>query len=507
MSRIDNTIKNTKYAVLGQILVMFAIFFNRMIFVKTLDIKYLGLNGLFTNIVSVLSFAELGIGSAIIFSLYKPLAEKNNEKVKTLMRIYKKAYIYIGIFITLSGFIILPFIGFFIKGSLTDIKNINLIFILFILSSTISYFYSYKRSLIMADQKGYIDSFYKYTFNIILNIFQILFLVWTKDFIIYLILKIVFVYLENLIITKKINKMYPYLLEKTTQKLDLNEKKNLIKNIKALVLHKVGSIVVLSTDNLLLSKFVGLATVGIYSNYMLIINSLNTIFSLFFQSIVASAGNLRVTEEESKNKFIFECIDLICFWIYSFASISLIILVNPFINLWFGENYTFSFNIVFILVLNFYIMGMRKSVQSFKEAYGLFWQDRFKPLFEATINLIASIILVKEYGTLGIFMGTLISTISTSFWIEPYILYKYGFRKSSFNYFFNYMIKFCLAFLIGLVTYLISNLFSGQTLTSFIFKIFICMSVPNILLFLLVFNTPEFKYLAKVLKLKFTKSS
>lgn len=506
MSRIDNTIKNTKYAVLGQILVMFAIFFNRMIFVKTLDIKYLGLNGLFTNIVSILSFAELGIGSAIIFSLYKPLAEKDSEKVKTLMYIYKKAYMYIGIFITISGFLVLPFIKFFINGSVNDIKNLNLIFILFIMSSTISYFYSYKRSLIMADQKGYIDSFYKYTFNIILNILQILFLIWTENFIIYLILKIICVYLENLIITKKIDKMYPYLLEKSIEKLDLNEKKSLIKNIKALILHKIGSIVVLSTDNLLLSKFVGLATVGIYSNYMLIINSLNTIFSLFFQSIVASAGNLRVTEEESKNKFIFECIDLICFWIYSFASISLVILVNPFINLWLGESYTFSFSIVFILVLNFYIMGMRKSVQSFKEAYGLFWQDRFKPLFEATINLVVSIILVKEYGTLGIFMGTLISTVSTSFWIEPYILYKYGFKKSSFKYFLNYIYKFCLAFVIGLVTYLISNLFSEQTLVSFIFKIFICISVPNILIFLLVFNTSEFKYLTKIFKRKFIKN-
>lgn len=499
MSRTSNSIRNTKYAIIGQMVGMIVTFLNRMVFVRILNAEYLGLNGLFTNILSILSFAELGIGAAIVFSLYKPLAEKNQPKIKALMQIYKKAYIFIGILIAILGLSFLPFLGIVIKDT-PNIPNIQVIYLMFVFNSVISYFYSYKRSMLIADQKGYIDSFYRYSFNIGMNILQIIFLLLTHNYIFYLAIKIVSTIIENIAITRHVNKLYPYLNEKSIEKLNVNDKKTLLQNIKAMIFHKVGSVVVMSTDNLLIAKFVSLVTVGIYSNYLLIINALNTIFGLAFQSITASVGNLGATETKEKSKFIFHCVDLIGFWIYAFASISLLNLINPFINLWIGEEYLFSMPIVIVLVINFYLTGMRKSVQTFKEAFGLFWQDRYKPLFEAGVNLVISIILAKYLGTIGVFIGTAISTITTCFWIEPYVLYKYGFNLSSKKYFLGYFFKTVAMFTVGIITWYVCSLFPSTNITGFIAKILICAIVPNILFVIIFFRTKEFQYLFKILK-------
>lgn len=499
MSRKTNSIRNTKYAVIGQFIGLAITFLTRMVFVRMLSAEYLGLNGLFTNILSILNFAELGIGSSIIFSLYKPLAEKNETKIKILMGIYKKSYTIIGVIVAILGITFMPFLGNVIKD-IPNIPNIKLIYLMFIIDSVISYLLSYKRSLMIADQKGYIDTIFHYSFNIGMNILQISVLFLTQNYIFYLGVKILNTLVENIVIYRYVDKLYPFIREKSTEKLEEIEKRTLIRNIKALICHKIGSVAVLGTDNLLISKYVSLASVGVYSNYLMIINGLNTIFGLAFQSIVASVGNLNATETKEKSKFIFNCIDLIGFWIYTFASISLINLINPFIRLWVGERYLFSMPLVMIIILNFYLAGMRKSVQTFKEAFGLFWYDRYKPLFEAVINLTASIILVKQIGTIGVFIGTAISTILTCFWIEPYVLYKYGFHVSSKKYFIKYFINTAILISVGSITWLICGIFSNYTLIGFIARMLVCAIVPNLILVIIFFKTKEFKYLFESFK-------
>ena len=267
-----------------------------------------------------------------------------------------------------------------------------------------------------------------------------------------------------------------------------------------MVFHKIGSIVVVGTDNILISKFIGVIQVGLYSNYQLIINALNTVFGLAFQSVTASIGNLGATENSKKNKFIFECINLIGFWIYAFSSICLINLFNPFINIWLGREYLFSMPIVLIIIISFYLSGMRKSVLTFRDALGLFWHDRYKAIFEAGINLVASIILAQYIGIAGIFIGTIISTLTTCFWIEPYILFKYGFEDSVKSYFKKYGFYTINMIIVGVLTWFISSIFSDYSILGFIGKLVVCIIVPNTLFLIIFWRTKEFQYLIVIVK-------
>jgi Membrane protein involved in the export of O-antigen and teichoic acid len=506
MSRTTNAIRNITYAIVGQGLALIIGFISRIVFIHILGAEYLGINGLFTNILSILSLAEMGFGTAIVYTMYKPLAERDNYKLRALMNLYKNAYIIIGIIIAIVGAALTPFLSFFIK-EIPNVPYIQLIYLMFVANSSISYFYSYKRSLIIADQKKHIDTFYRYFFYFLLNIAQIVILLFTKNYILFIGLQIISTFIENVCISKKVDKLYPFLKERGKTKLDKEEKNIIGRNVKAMVYHKIGGIVVMGTDNILISKFVGVIQVGIYSNYLLIINALNSILGLAFQSITASIGNLGVTETNEKGLFIFECINFIGFWIYASVSICLINLINPFIRLWLGSDYLFPMPLVIIIIVSFYLTGMRKSVLTFRDALGLFWYDRYKSIFEAAINLVVSILLAQKIGVAGVFIGTIISTLTTCFWVEPYILFKYGFKTSAIPYFERY-IKFSLFLLfVGGITWLICTIFPDGSFMGFIYRLLVSAVVPNIIFLVVFWRCKEYKYLLSIIKNRLNKGS
>jgi O-antigen/teichoic acid export membrane protein len=492
--RTRSSIINLSFAMGGQTLGLLISFFARIVFIQVLGAEYLGLNGLFTNILSILSLVELGIGPAMTFSLYKPLAEKNIEKVKSLMKLYKKAYISIGISILILGISFTPFLEIFIK-SIPNIQNIHLIFLLFVLNASISYFYSYKRSLIISDQKRYIATIYRYSFFIILNIIQIIVLYLTHNFVLFLVCQIIATFAENVVISKKADKLYPYLIEKSAQKVDKDTLNQIVRNVRAMIAHKLGGVVVNSTDSLIISKFVGLVGVGLYSNYQLIIYALNTVTSQVFTSITASVGNLGATESEEKKRSIFNVVFFMNFWIYGFITICLVVLVNPFIELWINKDFVLDTNIVIVIILNFYIAGMRKGVLTFRDALGIYWYDRHKPIFESVINLVVSLILVKYLGMIGVFIGTTISTILTSFWVEPYVLYKYGFNSSVSSFFKRYALYTIAAVFAFTITIGVAGRINDVTIINFIIQLFVCLVIPNVIFFALFHRTKEFRYL------------
>ena len=375
-----------------------------------------------------------------------------------------------------------------------DIKNINLIYFLFVLNTSVSYFFSYKRNLIIADQNRYIATVYRYGFYALLNISQIIYLLIRKDYIGFLVLQVITTLLENICISIQANKMYPYLKDKDKIQLEEKTKKEIIKNTKAMMMHKIGGVVVTSTDNILLSSFVSISSVGIYSNYYLIINALNLVFGQVYNSLSASIGNLCAVSKKDKQYDIFKKINFLTFWIYSFAAVCLLVLFNSFIEIWLGNEYLFSIDVVCILVINFYITGMRRTSITFKEATGLFEKDKYKAIFEAIINLAASIILAKYFGVFGVFLGTFISSIATCLWVEPYVLFKYGFERRVSEYFKDYAKKSLLTLFLTIVTFYICNLFSGNLYLVFVLKCFACLIVPNLILFLIYRNTDEFRY-------------
>lgn len=497
--RSENSIKNIVVNIGSQLFSILLSFLCRTVFIRTLGEAYLGVSGLFSNILSLLSLAELGVGTSIIFSMYEPLAKNNRRKIGALMGLYKKAYHTIGWIVAAVGLAFTPFYRFLINNP-PDIPNLTAIYLLYLFNTVITYFLSYKQSIIVADQKSYVCTLYQYGFSIVQNVIQIFILFKTRNFILYLSMQILFSFFTNYFLAKKADKMYPYLKNYEKETLSKAAKAPIIKNIKAMFMHRIGGAVVNGTDNILISKFFGLASVGIYSNYFLITNTLTGLTSQIFNGITASVGNLGAVENDERSYHIYLSIHFAGFWIFSFCSISLFCLFNPFIRLWTGRDLTFAISIVFLIALNFYVTGMRQATLMFKNAFGLFWYDRYKAIVEAAVNLAASIILAQYLGIAGIFLGTFISTMTVDFWVEPSVLYQYGFHRPAAQYFTRYVFYFLLTFTAGFLTWYCCSLTGAASLQSFVMKCFICLIVPNALFLLIFYKTKEFEYLKNFIR-------
>lgn len=497
--RSKSSAKNLVVALIGQAFGLIISFIARIIFVKFLSDEYLGLNGLFTNLLTMLSLVELGVGSALVYSLYKPLADGDNEKVKSLMDLYRKAYNIIGGVVLIIGILFIPFYRYLIS-EVPSISHLDFIYILFVLNTAISYFYSYKRSLIICDQKRYIATIYRYVFYFLLNVFQIIVLFLTHNYILYLITQVVFTWLENICISIKADRMYPYLKDKNIKKLDKKELNTISKNVRAMLFHKIGGVVVNSTDNILISKLVGLIAVGMYSNYYLITSALDTITAQFFNAITASVGNLGACTNSKKVKETFNTTFFLNYLIYGVITVCLLILFNPFIEVWLGKKYLFDFSVVLVITICFYLKGIRKTCLTYRDALGLFWHDRYKPIIESIINLVASIILGIKYGVLGIFMGTIISTVTTSLWIEPYVLYKYYFKENIIDYLYRF-IKYTL---VVVLTYLIVQkiviLISIDGILGLLIKGVVSLILSILIMTIVFIKTNEIKHMKKIFK-------
>ncbi|NBK21759.1 MAG: hypothetical protein EOM68_07015 [Spirochaetia bacterium] len=487
MSRLDNSVRNIKFGTLGLILSYISGFIARKVFVTFLSLEYLGLSGLFSNVLTMLSLAELGVGSAISYSLYKPLAFGEKEKVQALMKLYRKAYRIIGTLVLALGFAFTPFLHLLMK-EIPSLPHLYGIYWLFLLNSGSSYFLGYKRTLLIADQKSYINSVYMYGFQILKHALQILVLVLTSNYILFLVVLLASTVGENLAITLKVNKLYPYLKEETDACLTRDEKGKIKNTIFALTLHKAGGVLVNGTDNIILVRFVNLASAGLYANYTLLQSSVGGIVGLIYSSISASIGNLSAEKGGKGSKALFDQLNFISAWVYGFTALCLYFLCNPFIALWLGRAYLFPRSFVFVIVLNYYLTGMRSPVLTFKDSLGLFWYDRYKSLLQAGINLLVSILLAKAFGVIGVLLGSSVSTLLTCFWIEPYVVYRFGFDKPLGQYFLQYMGYTAVTLGAGLATFFTLSLITlSNTILRFSVSLLAVIVVPN-LVYLLIYH-------------------
>lgn len=500
MSRVKNTIRNTAVGFVAQLVVILLNFINRTIFIHYLGAEYLGLSGLFSNILSMLSLAELGIGVAISFSLYKPLKEDDIRKTKALMNFYQLAYKIIGIVILILGLCLIPFLDYLIKDK-PDIPHFVLIYVLFLTNTVVSYFFTYKRSLLSADQKEYLNSINRTLFSIIQCIGQFLVLLLTRNYLLYLIVVIICTLGSNIMISYQCNKIYPYLKD-NQEKLTKEETKSLMKYVAAQMSHKVGGIVVNGTDNILTTSLVsgGLVIIGLYSNYLLLINTIKSIITMFFTSVTASVGNLNAENDTEKSKEVFNKMFFLNMCFYGITSSCIFNLANDFIRLWLGKKFLLSTGIVLVIVLNYYVTGMRQTCQIYNTTLGLFWNDRFKPWIEAIINLVSSIALIHFFGFMGVLLGTLISTITTSFWVEPYILYKHGFGMKLMDYFIRYGQYTAITFLITAGSFYMTKFIVVNSFFMWIVKAIIVGGISAGIVFLFFHSKPEFIGLEKIVK-------
>lgn len=497
--RTKNSIKNTIVSFISNFLTIIIGLLAQAIFIKTLGSEYLGVNGLFSNIISMLGIVELGVGSAIIYHLYKPIAENDTQKIKALMNFYKKCYHTIAFIILTIGLMITPYLRFFVGDVSIDI-NIYFVYILFIIEITCSYLLSYKRSIINANQKNYLVNIIHIVYLIVLNSIEITVLLLTRNYYLYLVIKIIMRILENIAVTLLANKLYPYLKE-NNEKLDEKTKEGIFQKVKALFFHKVGGFIVLGTDNIIISKFIGIIEVGLYSNYFMIIDAIERLFGQLINVLTPSVGNLLVTETKEKSFEIFKRIRFLNFWIATFSSISLLVVMESFITIWIGKKYLLESCVLIVLVLNYYLKSMRTCHVIYKDAAGLYYEDRYIPILESIINIVASLILLKYFGLAGVFMGTFISSMALYCISYPKYVYKKLFNRSYLDYTKETLGYFLLFITLGLLTFKISSLIVvGNAFIQFIINCLIAVLIPNILLLIIFHRTDNFKYYIDLLK-------
>lgn len=472
-------------------------FLTRGVFVQVLTQEYLGLDGTFANILSMLSLAELGVGSAITCSLYKPLAEGDREQIAALMRLYRRVYQVVGLAVALLGCALAPFLSLLIR-ELPDIPHIYLIYLLFVLNSALSYFFVYKQSLIIADQKQYITTVYHYGLKVVLLLAQA-FLLWvTRNYFVYLGLQIGVTLLENLLLARTADRLYPYFKTVAAHALPKETKGQILRNTRAMLFHKIGGIVVFGTDNLLISCFSGVVEVGFYSNYLMVTNGLDLVYGQLFRALTASVGNLNAASTPERVLLVFRRINFAGSWLYGFSFVCLVVLFNPFIELWVGKAYLFRQEIVCLIAVNFYIGGMRKAAITFLEAGGLFWYDRYKPIAESLVNLGVSIALAVPYGVAGILGGTFVSTMTTSFWIEPAVLFRHGLKASVRPYFKDYVVNTVITLLTAMVVWDVCEVLPGAGVSLFLAKMTVCAVIGNAGYLLAYHRREEFRYFTEL---------
>ena len=498
--RVKNASKNFIFGVAAQIFSLLLNFIVRTIFIKTLSIEYLGVDGLFSNILTVLSLAELGFGTAMVYSMYKPLAEHNKEKLKSLMKLYSNVYCYIGITVGVLGVCLIPFLDYIIKEK-PNISYLTLIYIMVLLNTVVSYFFSYKRSILNADQKSYISSNYRCIFLLLKAALQSLVLVVWRNFYIYLLIQIICTLLENIMVSIKVNKIYPFLKERGIQKLEKKEINRIVKDVKALIIYRISHVALNGTDNIIISAFLGIADVGLVANYNLIINSVTGIFYQIPNALQAGIGNFVVKENRENQYKIFKNIDFAYFVIFSFASVCLCILITPFINLWVGEGYSLNNTVVYVLCLNVFIEGTINIFWTFRSSMGLFEQGKYRPIFTMIINILASIILAKWIGVVGVFLGTTISRVSTNLWYDAYTIYKYGLKKNVSEYYKIFSKRIIL--LVGIIVVLKAISFmifkTRINVMKFIIMIIITVLIFTISVISIYHKTDEYKYLKNII--------
>lgn len=492
--RSTNSIKNAIVAIIMSITTILVGFVSQRIFIQTLGTEYLGINGLFTNILSMLSIVELGLGSAIIYHLYKPIAENDENKIKSLMLFYKIAYRVIAGLIAILGLCVIPFLHK-IVGQVTIKESIIYIFILTTLDIIASYLLTYKRSILYANQKNYIVNLVHIGYLIIMNGLQIAFLITTHNYIIYLWLKIICRIAENVILTGIANRLYPYIKDKNVKPISKSMQRSIFTKVKGLIYHKVGTVIVTGTDNIIISRFFGVTTVGLYSNYNLIINAVLNLFHQAFGSLLATVGNLLVEKNHKKSYAIYKNMLFLNSWIFAFASAGVLCIIEPFVKVWLGNEYILPFNVLIALVINLYIQGVRKTNTNFQEAAGIYYEDRYVPIFSAIVNIVVSIVLAKMMGLVGVFIGTIMSTLVLFSYSYPKYVYMPLFEKTYAQYLKDYFRIVIIAIIAVFATYIITSLIKvGNNILQIIINLIIVCIIPNIIHLLVFYKSDELKY-------------
>ncbi len=498
MGRIQKAGKNIIFGYISNLVILLVNFIQKTVFIYVLGRTLSGVNGVYTDVLSVLSLTELGIGTALNYSLYKPVAERDIEKVKSYMRFYKKAYLTIAGVIAVLGLAISPFLKFILKnpGNLT-VRELTLYYYLFLFNTVISYFVTYKYSLVNAEQKNYIQTNITTLTKLATATVQIAVLLLFRNFLFYLLAQSALELLQKIFVTVYLNRMYPYLRDKDVKKLTAQETQVVATKTKALICHKVGDVARLQTDKIIISSFVSVDTAAVVDNYVYIITYVGNFVNIIFDSVIAGFGNVVATESKEKQYLLFKVYRFFACWLFGFGAVGFFHLLTPFIgSVWLrDESWTLPGITVTLLVMDFYLKGGRTVLLNFKIASGLFEQDRFLPLIQGAVNLVVSVVLVMKIGVTGVYVGTLVSGILANL-IRPGIIYRVCFDRKAGAYFKDSVKYIGVILAVGAAITPLRHVVMGEvTIFTFALMVVLITLLYN-LVFLAVFHkAEEFSYL------------
>lgn len=491
-SRTANSIKNVGVGTFLQLFALILSFITRSIFVKLLGIEYLSVDGLFSNILTLLNFTELGIGSAIIFSLYKPIAEQDYTKIGALMNLFRTAYRYIAITILGIGILIIPLLDIIITDVPEVKESMTLLYSFFLINSVCSYVYGYKKSLLIADQKNYIVLTIYQCIHTIQILSQILILYFTHNYILFLSVMIVCTLLNNIITTLYVNRRYGWLDLKINEKLESEDKKTIFSNVKAIIFYKLGSVVLNGTNNLVISTVIKTTLVGFCANYTLIINALSTVLNQGMSGLMASIGNYNVKANPIENECVFKQLDFMLFWVMSFICVALCCFVNEFILLWLGSAYILDNIFVWVLTLSFYVLMINAIPSSFRMAMGLFQKAKFYPMIAALINLVLSVLFARWIGLIGVFIANILTRLVCYTIVDTNLIYRYGFKMSCITYYIKYIGRLLFMFVVYVFFAKILLLIESSGWIGLFAKITLFTALYNLLFVLLFWKNESF---------------
>lgn len=489
-SRTKNTLRNMAFGTLSHVINIILPFISRTVILYVMGTQYLGLSSLFSSILSFLSLTELGIGSAMVYSMYKPIAENDYATIKALLNLYRRIYRLIGAIILLLGLCLLPFLKILVPEKLPEGINLYLLYIIYLLNAVLSYWlFAYKNAVIQAYQRGDIGSKIATVITPASYVVMLVSLAFTRNYYAYVIWLPIFTITTNVLRCILVNRIFPGLEPEGDVSQSL--KKSIFKKTTALIGTKLNTVVLNAADNIVMSAFLGLTAIAMYGNYHYIMSSVIGFLGIAYSSMTAGLGNSLQTDSLEDNYRNFEKFSFINSWLVGWCTVCLVCLYQPFMRIWVGEDLMFPFYVVLEMGLYFFIYQIRKIPVVYKDAAGIWWEDRFRPYVCMVVNVVLNIVLVQLIGISGIILSTVFSLMISIPW-ENYTIFKYVFHRSSGVYYKKMLLSASSMLLAGVATFGICSLF-GDGIGSFLLRGLICVIVPNTIFVMFNAKRDEFK--------------
>lgn len=501
-SRRKYTILNTAFGIATRLVALIANFAIRTVFINYLGIEYTGVSAVFTDILTILSFAELGIGSAITYSLYKPIEEKDYRQIASIMHLYKQAYRCIAIAVLVIGLLLLPFINVIIPNHPNITEDLRLIFLLYVINSATSYLLIYKSSLLVAGQLGYFQSITNIVFYIAKATVQVIIIICFREFIVFLLVEILFNLLNNIAVSHVANRRFPDVVNFSNDRLTTIQVKAIFKNVKALSIYRICGVLTNGLTSMLISVLVSIEMVGYVSNYTLIINQIYIFTLQFFNAATASIGNLAASKDKDRQEEIFNKLFFFASMFFCVSSVGLFSVLNDFVTkIWLGEKYQISITIIALLCVDFYLKGMATIFNTFRNANGLFRQGQYRPVVMVSLNIIGAFILHKYIGVVGIFVSLVVSRIITQTWFDPLILYRHIFKGGYWSFLKGMLLWVSTLLVSGILSYIINSRITLENVyVNFILHGVLAVLITGLITMLLFSHTPILRNSLKTIR-------